>query len=222
MVGYLVDAFSCEGLATKGIFLASGLDLLLSILTFIILQSFKSFESVLLLMLAYVGQLFMLHSCDLVSFYVCLEAQNFCFLVLCGLQPNTITSTKKDIYGRLAAQSALVIVGRLPAASPRAAATHLNLLSVKSGGWGFQPITSSARARGALSQEAAAKLNTPTYVANHSVNAQQNHGLASGLSGIYNNVTPSTYFNNRSALFSVEASIKYLLLSAFSSGVILY
>ena len=51
------------------------------------MQSFKSFESVLLLLLAFVGQLFMLHSCDLVTFYICLEAQNFCFLVLCALQP---------------------------------------------------------------------------------------------------------------------------------------
>mmetsp|Transcript_33330 Transcript_33330/g.73702 ORF Transcript_33330/g.73702 Transcript_33330/m.73702 type:complete len:486 (-) Transcript_33330:99-1556(-) len=70
----------------------SGLDVLLCLLTVVILQSFKSFESVLLLMLAYVGQLFMLHSCDLVSFYVCLEAQNFCFLVLCGLQPDKASS----------------------------------------------------------------------------------------------------------------------------------
>lgn len=65
----------------------NGIDVLLIILTIIIMQSFKSFESILLLLLAFVGQLFMLHSCDLVSFYICLEAQNFCFLVLCGLQP---------------------------------------------------------------------------------------------------------------------------------------
>ena len=77
----MVDAYSWDMVQAKGLFLAPGLDFLLCILTFIILQSFKSFESVLLLMLAYVGQLLMLHSCDLivVSFYVCLEAQNFCF-----------------------------------------------------------------------------------------------------------------------------------------------
>lgn len=68
----------------------NGVDFLLIILTVIIMQSFKSFESVLLLLLAFVGQLFMLHSCDLVSFYICLEAQNFCFLVLCGLQPRVL------------------------------------------------------------------------------------------------------------------------------------
>lgn len=68
----------------------NGVDVLLIILTMVIMRSFKSFESVLLLLLAFVGQLFMLHSCDLVSFYICLEAQNFCFLVLCGLQPRIV------------------------------------------------------------------------------------------------------------------------------------
>lgn len=33
-------------------------------------------------------QVRVLHSCDLLSFYVCLESQNFCFLVLCGLLPD--------------------------------------------------------------------------------------------------------------------------------------
>lgn len=108
LCGYIVDAYGITfyNVSTLGIFLndtsgpissmltgqAPGLDLLLCLLTVVILQSFKSFESVLLLMLAYVGQLFMLHSCDLVSFYVCLEAQNFCFLVLCGLQPDKASS----------------------------------------------------------------------------------------------------------------------------------
>lgn len=88
IIGYVVDAYGISSLLSDGLFLTPSLDLLLALLTFILLQSFHSFESVLLLMLAYVGQLFMLHSCDLVSFYICLEAQNFCFLVLCGLQPN--------------------------------------------------------------------------------------------------------------------------------------
>jgi hypothetical protein len=64
-------------------------DMLLSVLNSTILwrlASQKSFESMLLLVLAYVNQACMLHSCDLVSFYVCLEGQNFCFIVLCGLQ----------------------------------------------------------------------------------------------------------------------------------------
>lgn len=67
----------------------NGIDFLLIILTFVIMQSFKSFESTLLLLLAFVGQYFMLHSCDLLTFYISLEAQNFCFLVLCALQPRT-------------------------------------------------------------------------------------------------------------------------------------
>lgn len=79
----------------------NGIDLLLIILTMILMQSFKSFESVLLLLLAFVGQIFMLHSCDLVSFYICLEAQNFCFLVLCGLQPkgNALRGSRRPLAG---------------------------------------------------------------------------------------------------------------------------
>ena len=66
------------------------MDALLCFFTVIIMFSFKgSFESTLLLMLAYLGQLGLMHSCDLISFYICLELQNFCFLVLCGLQPDT-------------------------------------------------------------------------------------------------------------------------------------
>jgi NADH:ubiquinone oxidoreductase subunit 2 (subunit N) len=71
-----------------------GIDVLLIFLTVVIMQSFRSFESILLLLLAFIGQLFMLHSCDLVSFYICLEIQNFCFLVLCGLQPRIIKYNK--------------------------------------------------------------------------------------------------------------------------------
>ena len=151
--GYLSDAFSLDKASafSIGIFSAPGLDLLLCILTFIILQSFKSFESVLLLMLAYVGQFFMLHSCDLVSFYVCLEAQNFCFLVLCGLQPKLNTPTASNSKGS--------------SASASASASAMNLAS-----------SSGLR-----------------------------YDLSSG-----------------SALFSVEASLKFLILSAFSSGVILF
>jgi len=63
-------------------------DVLLALITIIVLRAFKNFESLLLMMLAYVAQTFMMHSCDLVTFYVCLEAQNFAFLVLCGLQPD--------------------------------------------------------------------------------------------------------------------------------------
>nr|ABC98215.1 NADH dehydrogenase subunit 2 [Chlamydomonas incerta]QWZ46687.1 NADH dehydrogenase subunit 2 [Chlamydomonas incerta] len=60
-------------------------DFALCILTVVLLQSFHSFEALLFLLLAYIGQLYMMHSCNLVSFYVCLEAQTLCVVVLCGL-----------------------------------------------------------------------------------------------------------------------------------------
>ena len=60
-------------------------DYALCLLTVVLLQSFHSFEALLFLLLAYIGQLYMMHSCNLVSFYVCLEAQTLCIVVLCGL-----------------------------------------------------------------------------------------------------------------------------------------
>jgi NADH:ubiquinone oxidoreductase subunit 2 (subunit N) len=60
-------------------------DMALCLLTVVLLQSFHSFEALLFLLLAYIGQLYMMHSCNLVSFYVCLEAQTLCIVVLCGL-----------------------------------------------------------------------------------------------------------------------------------------
>lgn len=63
----------------------NSIDLLLALLLFYIMFNFNSFESVLLLVFAFIGQYYMLHSMDLLTFYIALEAQNFCFLVLCGL-----------------------------------------------------------------------------------------------------------------------------------------
>ena len=91
VVGFWLDG--CQGNMTPGIdgMIATDLnsmisfDLLLALLLFFIMYSFKSFESVLLLLFAFIGQYYMLHSVDLLSFYIALEAQNFCFLVLCGL-----------------------------------------------------------------------------------------------------------------------------------------
>lgn len=60
-------------------------DIALCLLTVVLLQSFHSFEALLFLLLAYIGQLYMMHACNLVSFYVCLEAQTLCIVVLCGL-----------------------------------------------------------------------------------------------------------------------------------------
>lgn len=61
------------------------IDVLLALLFLVIMYSFNSFEAVLLLTFAFIGQYYMLHSIDLMTFYIALEAQNFCFLVLCGL-----------------------------------------------------------------------------------------------------------------------------------------
>ena len=87
VVGMLSEAQSTSE-SWMDLLVTHSFDILLALITVVVLRSFKSFESLLLMMMAYVAQAFMLHSCDLVSFYVCLEAQNFCFLVLCGLQPD--------------------------------------------------------------------------------------------------------------------------------------
>lgn len=108
----------------------NGIDILLIILTVVIMQSFKSFESVLLLLLAFVGQLFMLHSCDLVSFYICLEIQNFCFLVLCGLQPRILKYSKDSPVVKLAIHN---ISGTRPLAGVEASIKYLLLSAFSSG-----------------------------------------------------------------------------------------
>lgn len=138
LLGYAIDfplfganGFSFEDSATAFSYPGNnGIDVLLIFLTVVIMQSFKSFESVLLLLLAFVGQLFMLHSCDLVSFYICLEAQNFCFLVLCGLQPRVLkysatTSAVKSGVG--------VVSGSRPLAGVEASIKYLLLSAFSSG-----------------------------------------------------------------------------------------
>jgi len=69
------------------------IDLLIAILTSIVMGSFRNFESILLLLLAFIGNYFMLHSIDFISFFITLEAQNFCFFVLCGLMSSKISSS---------------------------------------------------------------------------------------------------------------------------------
>jgi NADH:ubiquinone oxidoreductase subunit 2 (subunit N) len=85
VLGYYID--SCSTTFTLSI------DILLAALVFVIMYSFNSFESVLLLLFAFIGSYFMLHSVDLLTFYIALEAQNFSFLVLCGLQSNKDSSS---------------------------------------------------------------------------------------------------------------------------------
>jgi NADH:ubiquinone oxidoreductase subunit 2 (subunit N) len=93
--GFYLDTINTDSLHATGVlnvFLQVGnalsnpsIDVLLAVLLFFIMHSFSSFESVLLLVFAFIGQYYMLHSMDLMTFYIALEAQNFCFLVLCGL-----------------------------------------------------------------------------------------------------------------------------------------
>jgi NADH:ubiquinone oxidoreductase subunit 2 (subunit N) len=124
----------------------NGIDILLIILTVVIMQSFKSFESILLLLLAFVGQLFMLHSCDLVSFYVCLEAQNFCFLVLCALQPRTFKANMSRGSRPLAGVEASIKYLLLSAFSSGVLLFWFSVLYLRTGittlSWG--PLTSNA------------------------------------------------------------------------------
>jgi len=150
------------------------IDILLVLLTVVIMQSFRSFESKLLIIMAFIGQYFMLHSCDLVSFYICLEIQNFCFMVLCGLQPR-----------------ALLEIGS---------------------SCGFSSSYENENVGVATNGVTPNKRCTPN-----------NRGLptndvcwekGSGKNGKYK--------TGRRPLAGVEASIKYLLLSAFASGFLLF
>jgi NADH:ubiquinone oxidoreductase subunit 2 (subunit N) len=74
-------------------FFNPSIDLLLALLLFVIIPSFTSLEAVLLLVFAFIGSYYMLHSVDLLTFYIALETQNFCFMVLCGLQTNKDNSS---------------------------------------------------------------------------------------------------------------------------------
>jgi NADH:ubiquinone oxidoreductase subunit 2 (subunit N) len=87
VAGFFLDGALYSSLSELNIVDAlSSIDVLLALLLFFIMFNFNSFESVLLLLFAFIGQYYMLHSMDLLTFYIALEAQNFCFLVLCGLQ----------------------------------------------------------------------------------------------------------------------------------------
>jgi NADH:ubiquinone oxidoreductase subunit 2 (subunit N) len=70
--------------------LITTIDFLLALLLFFIMYNFQSFESMILLLFTFIAQYYMLHSIDLLTFYITLEAQNFAFLVLCGLPAKTI------------------------------------------------------------------------------------------------------------------------------------
>ena len=85
IIGFYVE--SCNTI------LYPSIDLLVAILTSVVMGSFRNFESILLLLLAFIGNIFMLHSIDFMTFFISLEAQNFCFFVLCALMSSKISSS---------------------------------------------------------------------------------------------------------------------------------
>jgi NADH:ubiquinone oxidoreductase subunit 2 (subunit N) len=70
---------------------------LLALVMVVVLTHVRSLEGIVLLLIAYASQVYMVHSVDLLSFYVTLELGNFVFMVLCGL-PSTRTSTGASSY----------------------------------------------------------------------------------------------------------------------------
>ena len=85
IIGFYVESCNTE--------FYPSIDLLVAILTSVVMGSFRNFESILLLLLAFVGNIFMLHSIDFMTFFISLEAQNFCFFVLCALMSSKISSS---------------------------------------------------------------------------------------------------------------------------------
>jgi len=161
-------------------------------LTIVILYNFRSLESLLLLLFAFLGQYFMLHSVDFLSFFIALEVQNFCFFVLCGLcssggprvgppaTPAPCQRTGSSLAKGLGSQ--LKVVCHTPSWRSRGLARQVEV--VGSGrSWGPQ---------GGAPGETVWRLQP----------------LGKG--------------ELQSKSFSVEGALKYFLLSAFSSGVMLF
>ena len=85
VIGYHIE--SCNTTMSLSI------ELFIAVLTGVVMYSFKNFESILLLLLAFIGNIMMLHSIDFLTFFITLEAQNFCFFVLCALMSSKISSS---------------------------------------------------------------------------------------------------------------------------------
>ena len=96
---FLNNDISCFNFLSSFISLLSGsiIEWALVALTVIIIYNFRSLESVLLLLFAFIGQYFMLHSVDFLSFFIALEVQNFCFFVLCGLNRERVSAVETAI-----------------------------------------------------------------------------------------------------------------------------
>jgi NADH:ubiquinone oxidoreductase subunit 2 (subunit N) len=179
------------------------IDALLAILLFFVMFNFQSFESILLLLFTFIGQYYMLHSIDLLTFYIALEAQNFCFLVLCGLPTVILPSSKQ----------------RHPA---RDTPPHVGGEDRRSASFGFTPL--GIRREGC---SVVALGYAPVRGRIQAVNGQSNLPLC--VLGAEKPFRPKdaargggVSFSRYNNVFSVEAAIKYFLLSAFSSGVLLF
>jgi len=61
------------------------IDCFIAILFYLLMGCFKSLEAILLLLCAFISNIFLIHSIDFISFFISLEIQNFCFFVLCAL-----------------------------------------------------------------------------------------------------------------------------------------
>jgi NADH:ubiquinone oxidoreductase subunit 2 (subunit N) len=134
----------------------------------------------------------MLHSIDLLTFYISLEAQNFCFIVLSGL-PHSFPSL--SFYSK-------VIKGRAQA-------------TFYSKGLALQSAQATFYSKGLALQSAQANFYSKGNVFNSSMN-KIDERINSNSRNEQEGITGINY------VYSVEASLKYFVLSAFSSGVLLF
>lgn len=106
--GILVLPSMAEADATSIVSSVLSIEGLLAGLMVVAMMHVSSLEGMVLLLLAFVSQLYMVHSVDLLTFYVTLELQNFVFMVLCGL-PKARTSNATGSFTVEAALKFLVL-----------------------------------------------------------------------------------------------------------------
>ena len=85
IIGFHIESCSNE--------ISPSIDLLVALLTSVVMRNFSNFEAILLLLFAFIGNIWMLHSIDFMTFFITLEAQNFCFFVLSALMSSKISSS---------------------------------------------------------------------------------------------------------------------------------
>jgi NADH:ubiquinone oxidoreductase subunit 2 (subunit N) len=215
-IGFLNQSFGSEFVATSDVnnffsyiinfVLLNPIDILLAFLLMTILPSFASFESVLLLIFAFIGSYFMLHSVDLLTFYIALEAQNFCFLVLSGLGSSNVSYGLKQ--GNSIAQSKGFIDKYVSGGFERMSDKAEGVRSFASSN--FVSSYTGEQNQSKIPGELLAK---PAAQPGWTPGSQRDLGSLPHLTVMSGKDTSS---------FSVEVTLKYFLLSAFSSGVILF